>query len=204
MCWSVPWEKEEQSRSSTTVSKVLASDQPAAGRGLINTRSLLHAASGPGAVDSEPTDKEARPCLRGDLLVSPGSREVGSRGWWPSPAPISQGPASLGTQCGAGSSALSALPPLPQWILPSQGLFPSFLAAQTSCTVELSPNWTLATEHLARWALLASLSLTSFRNLVKGILHISSFSPNSKRRCTSEGLSKLPRVTQLLSGRTGV
>ena len=35
---------------------------------------------GPGAVDSEPTDKEARPCLRGDLLVSPGSCEVGSRG----------------------------------------------------------------------------------------------------------------------------
>ena len=73
MCWSVPWEKEEQSRSSTTMSKVLASDQPAARRGLINTRSLPHAASALGAVDSEPTDKEARPCLRGDLLVSPGS-----------------------------------------------------------------------------------------------------------------------------------
>ena len=44
-------------------------------------------------------------------------------GWWTSPAPISQGPASLGTQCGAGSSALSPLPPLPQWILPIQRPF---------------------------------------------------------------------------------
>ena len=125
-------------------------------------------------------------------------------GRWTSLAPVSQGPASLGTRCAAGSSALSPLSPFPQWILPSQGLFPSLLAAQTSCTVELSSNWTLATEHLLHWALLASLSLTSFQNPVKGILHISSFSPNSKRRCTSEGLSKLPRVTQLLSGKTRV
>lgn len=164
MCWSVPRGKEEQSRSSATVSKVWASDRPAAGRGLINSAASCTWHPAPVPCTLSPPIRRPSPAFEETCQFHQEVERSAPEERQTSPASASQAPALLQTRCGAGSSALSPLPPIPQWILLSQGLSPSFLATQTSYTVELSSNWTLAFEHLLCWALLASLSLTSFRN----------------------------------------